>query len=54
MQAVRQEYADFTEDKQIMQAVVFEREKVELDLSFLSPTYVDGWKIQPLTYPEVI
>ena len=53
VQAVRKEYAHFTEDKQIMQAVVFERNEVELDLSFPSPTYDKGWKIQPLTYPKV-
>ena len=52
MQAVRQKYAKFAEDEQ-MQAVVFERAEVELDLSFSTPTIVDEWKIQPLTYPKV-
>ena len=51
-QAIRQEYADFTEDKQ-MQAVDFERAEVVLDLSFPDPKTVDGWKIQLLTWPKV-
>ena len=54
LQAVRQEYAHFTEDKLIMQAVVFEENEVELDLPISSPTCVNGWKIQPLTYPKVL
>ena len=52
MQAVRQKYAAYAEDEQ-MQAVVFERTELELDLSFSVPTFVDKWKIQPLTYPKV-
>ena len=49
---MRQKYADFTEDEQ-MQAVEFASTEVVLDLSFPDPETVDGWKIQPLTYPKV-
>ena len=49
---MRQEYADFKEDKQ-MQAVEFASTEVVLDLSFPNPETVDGWKIQPLTIPKV-
>ena len=52
VQAVRQKYAKFAEDEQ-MQAIVFERSDLELDLSFSIPTFVGKWKIQPLTYPKV-
>ena len=54
VQAVRQEYAEFKEDKLLMQAIDFESAEVELDLPFSSPTTVDNWKIQPLTYPKVL
>ena len=49
---MRQEYADFSEDKQ-MQAVDFESTEVVLDLPFPDPKTVDGWKIQLLTSPKV-
>ena len=49
---MRQENADFTGDKQ-MQAIEFESTELVLDLSFPDPETVDGWKIQPLTYPKV-
>lgn len=52
VQVVRKMYLGFTEEKQRI-IVVFEDYEVELDLPFSSPVTVDGWKIQPLTYPQV-
>ena len=49
---MRQEYVDFTEDRQ-MQAVDFESTEMVLDLPFPNPETVDGWKIQLLTCPKV-
>ena len=34
--------------------IIFESTEVEFDLPISPPTIVDGWKIQPLTYPRVI
>ena len=52
VQAVRRIYLGFTEEKQKL-TVVFEYEKVTLDLPFSPPKIVNGWKIQPLAYPQV-
>ena len=49
---MRQEYAAFTEDKQ-MQAIEFEGTEVVLDLSFPNPETVNRWKILLLTSPKV-
>ena len=45
-------YLGFTEEKQKL-IVVFVEEEVLLDLPFSPPGIVDGWKIQPLTFPQV-
>ena len=52
VQAVRQKYTSFKKETQ-MQAISFVGSEVELDLSFSTPPTVNGWKIQPLTYPMV-
>ena len=53
VQAVRQEYNDFKREIQT-QAISFVSSEVKLDLPFSSPIIVNGWKIQPLTYPLVL
>lgn len=51
MQAVRQMYHSYQEDKQ-NQLLVFEEDSIVLDLPD-EPKVVDGWEILPLTYPQV-
>ena len=57
MQAVRQQYHSkkYQEDTQ-NQMLVFEKKMIVLDLpagTGSEPKVVDGWKIRPLTYPQV-
>ena len=55
-QAVREWYHSnkYQEDRQ-NQMLVFEKKKIVLDLPAGSyePKVVDGWKILPMTYPQV-
>ena len=52
MQSIREEYRDYKEDKQ-NQILVFDKDQVVLDLPDLPSKVVNGWKILPLTYPQV-
>ena len=56
LQAVRQQYHSnkHQEDRQ-KQMLVFEKDEIVLDLPTDDPELrvVDGWKIRPLTYPQV-
>ena len=56
LQSVRQQYHSdkYQEDRQ-NQMLVFEKDEIVLDLPTGSsgPKVVDGWKILPLTYPQV-
>ena len=56
VQSVRQQYHidKYQEDRQ-NQMLVFEKDEIVLDLpaSDSEPKVVDGWKILPLTYPQV-
>ena len=52
VQSIREEYRDYKEDKQ-NQILVFDRDQVVLDLPDSPSKVVDGWKILPLTYPQV-
>ena len=51
---IRKEYHSYLEEDQ-NQLLVFENDKMVLDLPAddSPPKVVDGWKILPLTYPQV-
>ena len=55
IQFIRNEFHGYSEDKQ-NQVLVFEDDVVVLDLPADNspPIVVDGWKILPLTYPQVL
>ena len=55
IQFIRKEYHDYLEDKQ-NQLLVFENDVMVLDLPAddFPPKVVDGWKILPLTHPQVL
>ena len=56
LQSVREKYQsnEYQEDNQ-KQTLVFEKDEIVLDLPTFDPKLkvVDGWKIRPLTYPQV-
>ena len=55
IQYIRKEYHGYSEDKQ-NQLLVFEDNVMVLDLPAddSPPKVVDGWKILPLTHPQVL
>ena len=55
IQFIRKEYHSYSEDKQ-NQLLVFEDDKIVLDLPAddSPPKVVDGWRIVPLIYPQVL
>ena len=57
LQSVRQQYHSdkYQEDRQNQNMLVFEKDEIVLDLpaGYSEPKVVDGWKILPLTYPQV-
>ena len=52
VQSIREKYHDYEEDKK-KQIIVFDKDQVVLDLPDSPPKVVNGWKILPLTYPQV-